>query len=105
MSRRWRALSCAAVLVVGPAMFTSQAQDQHWQALDTRVTELYRQGDLQAAITVAQSALEIAASPHESGRSLDRLGFLYYTSGDLTDGEKYLRQSLQIRESSFGADS
>ena len=104
VSRSFSAL-CAAALVIGQLIAIAQAPDQNWQTLDARVTELYSQGDLRQAIDVAQSALRVAASARESGRSLDRLGFLYYTSGDLPNGEKYLRQSLQIRESSFGADS
>jgi CHAT domain-containing protein/tetratricopeptide (TPR) repeat protein len=47
----------------------------------------------------------VAASAAQSGRSLDRLGFLYYTSGDLATGEKYLRQSLHVREEAFGPES
>src|SRR3989442_15385949 len=76
-----------------------------WQALDTRASELYSQGDLPQAIGVAQAALRAAASPRESGKSLDRLGFLHYTSGNLPEGEKFLRQSLQVREAAFGPES
>ena len=65
----------------------------------------YAKGDLPRAIAVADAALRRAASPRETGRSLDRLGFLYYTSGKLEEGERYLRQSLQAREAAFGADS
>jgi tetratricopeptide (TPR) repeat protein len=64
-----------------------------------------REGDLPEAIESAQAALRIAASPKETGRSLDRLGFLYYTSGKLTEGETYLRRSLQTCEAAFGTDS
>src|SRR4051794_25173740 len=64
-----------------------------------------RKGDLPRAIEVASAALRKAASLRESGRSLDRLGFLYYTSGKLEEGERYLRQSLQARESAFGVES
>ncbi len=78
---------------------------QGWQALDRRAAELYEKGDLQQAIAAAQEALDAAASPRESGKSLDRLGFLSYTSGNLAEGEKYLRQSLQVRQSAFGTDS
>ena len=93
------------MLVVGQAVFLAQTPQPRWETLDARVTELYQQGDLRHAIEVAQSALLAAASPHESGRSLDRLGFLYYTSGDLPNGEKYLRDSYHTRESAFGPDS
>jgi CHAT domain-containing protein len=99
-------VSCAAALLCLQAFVSGQtliAQD--WRTLDTRAAELYEKGDLQQAIAVAQEAVRAAASPRESGKSLDRLGFLSYTSGNLSEGEKYLRQSLQVRESAFGIDS
>ena len=67
--------------------------------------ELYERGDLPRAIDAAQAALHAAASPRESGKSLDRLGFLYSTSGNLVEAEALLRQSLQVREEAFGAES
>lgn len=100
-------LSCAVVIVVAAAQAASVAQTAtpSWQALDARVDELYAAGDLAKAIEAAQAALRAASSPRESGRSLDRLGFLFYTSGNLADGEKYLRESLTTRETAFGAGS
>ncbi|HMF97097.1 MAG TPA: CHAT domain-containing tetratricopeptide repeat protein [Vicinamibacterales bacterium] len=94
----------AALLLA--AAFTPQGPATgDWSALDAQAAQLYDQGDLPKAIEVAQRALLMAASPRESGRSLDRLGFLLYTSGNLPDGEKYLRQSLDLRQTVFGADS
>jgi CHAT domain-containing protein/tetratricopeptide (TPR) repeat protein len=102
-----RLLSFGVVAMLGLACIAAAAQNanEKWAALDARVNELYARGDLREAIDVAQAALRAAASPRETGRSLDRLGFLYYTSGDLANGEKYLRQSLLTRESAFGPDS
>jgi CHAT domain-containing protein/tetratricopeptide (TPR) repeat protein len=77
----------------------------NWQSLDARAADLYAGGDLPQAIAAAEEALRAAASPRESGKSLDRLGFLLYTSGKLPEGEKYLRESLRVREDAFGADS
>src|SRR5262245_35798894 len=92
-------LACQVVaLGQGPA-------GNNWQALDARAADFYARGDLPQAITAAEAALNAAASPRESGKSLDRLGFLLYTSGKLPEGEKYLRDSLRIREDAFGADS
>ena len=106
MSRLSGRVSCAAALLLVHAMVSGQTSiAPDWRMLDTRAAELYGKGDLPQAIAVAQDALHAAASPRESGRSLDRLGFLSYTSGDLPDGEKYLRQSLQVRETAFGTDS
>src|SRR5262245_40400115 len=76
-----------------------------WQALDQQALALYVQGDLPKAIVAAEQALRVASSPHESGRSLNRLGFLYYTAGRIAEGEKYLRESLHVREEAFGIDS
>src|ERR1051325_5631123 len=101
-------LSCALILVLSRSVFVAQAPaspDSSWQTLDRRIADLYQQGDLPQAIEAAQAALRVAATPKETGRSLDRLGFLFYTSGKLTDGETYLRQSLQTCQSAFGVDS
>jgi CHAT domain-containing protein len=96
----------AAVLSFAQAgVQAPRTADQSWQALDARVEQLYEQGDLTRAIEAARAALAVSASPYESGRSLDRLGFLYYTSGNLADGEKYLRESLETRQAAFGPDS
>jgi CHAT domain-containing protein len=97
---------CAAALLLGQAAPVAQAPaDDTWEVLDTRAADLYAKGDLPHAIEAADAALRKAVSPREKGKSLDRLGFLYYTSGKLTDGERYLRQSLETRESAFGVDS
>ncbi len=106
MLLRRAGLTCAVALALSQAVSVAQVpQESTWQALDRRVTALYEKGDLSQAIEAAQAALRVAASPHETGRSLDRLGFLSYTSGKLADGETYLRKSLQTCESAFGADS
>src|SRR5258705_186180 len=106
MSPRVGRVSCAIALLLCQAAASGQTPlAPDWRALDARAAELYAQGDLPQAIAAAHEALHAAASPRESGKSLDRLGFLYYTSGNLPEGEKYLRQSLQGRESAFGADS
>src|SRR5262245_51056163 len=97
-------LLALALLLTGP-LVPQEPVTGDWSTLDARAARLYDQGDLASAIEVAQQALRRAASPRESGRSLDRLGFLLYTSGNLPEGEKYLRQSLDLRETAFGADS
>ncbi|HET6956820.1 MAG TPA: CHAT domain-containing tetratricopeptide repeat protein, partial [Vicinamibacterales bacterium] len=99
-----RFLLAPALLLAG-ALAPQPPVTADWPTLDAQASQLYDQGDLPKAIEVAQQALRIAASPHESGRSLDRLGFLLYTSGNLPEGEKYLRQSLAVRETASGADS
>ena len=81
-------------------MFIAEApapQESSWQGLDRRTADLYAKGDLPQAIEAAQAALRIAASPKETGRSLDRLGFLYYTCGKLTEGEAYCAGRLPRR--------
>ena len=99
-------LVCAAGLALAQAVSVGPAtQDQTWAALDARATALYDTGDLPHAIEAAAAALQRAGSPRELGRSLDRLGFLYYTSGKLAEGEQFLRRSLDTRASAFGVDS
>jgi CHAT domain-containing protein/tetratricopeptide (TPR) repeat protein len=81
------------------------AQNPGWDALDQQVEELYLKGDLEGAVRVAKLAVDAASTPKQSGRSLDRLGFLYYNSGNLKDGETFLRQGLELRRKELGTDS
>ena len=101
---RVAALACCVLLLQAVGVGQTPPASE-WQALDQQALDLYVQGDLPKAIAAAERALQVASSPRESGRSLDRLGFLYYTSGRLQEGEKYLRESLRVREQAFGIES
>jgi CHAT domain-containing protein len=81
------------------------AQKAGWQTLDQQVEQLYLKGDMTGALRVAKQAVDAATTPAQSGHSLDRLGFLYYNSGNLKDGEAFLRQGLALRREKLGADS
>jgi CHAT domain-containing protein/Tfp pilus assembly protein PilF len=81
------------------------AQPADWDALNSQVEQLYLKGDMAGAVRVAKLAVDAASTPKQSGRSLDRLGFLYYNSGNLKDGEAFLRQGLALRREKLGADS
>src|SRR5262249_37372261 len=74
------------LLLVAGTLAPQELATGTWPALDAQAAQLYDQGNLPKAIEVAQQALRMAASASESGRSLDRLGFLLYTSGNLPDG-------------------
>src|SRR5262245_22882415 len=107
-SSGWQAavVACAAGLLLSQVAGHTQAPAAaDWRTLDARAADLYVQGDLMRAIEAARAALDAASSPSERGRSLDRLGFFSYTAGNAAEGEKYLRQSLDLRESAFGIDS
>jgi CHAT domain-containing protein/tetratricopeptide (TPR) repeat protein len=94
------------VLVLFEAAAAGQAPPAaDWSALDARAAALYDAGNVTGAVDEARRALSAAGSPAQTGRSLDRLGFYIYISGDLPEGEKLLRQALELRERSFGADS
>jgi len=81
------------------------ASSQTWESLDQQIEQAFLKGDLPESIRVAKLALEAASNPKQSGRSLDRLGFLYYSSGNLKDGESFLRQSLELRKTKVGPDT
>jgi tetratricopeptide (TPR) repeat protein len=98
-----KAASLALLLATGPMFLLGQKAD--WEALDQQTEQLYLKGDMAGAVRVAKLALDAASNPKQSGRSLDRLGFLYYNSGNLKDGETFLRQSLDLRREKLGADS
>jgi len=94
------ALAC---LLATPLLLPAQNAD--WDALDRQVEQLYLKGDIAGAVRVAKLAVDAASTPKQSGRSLDRLGFLYYNSGNLKDGEAFLRKGLDLRREKLGADS
>ncbi len=91
-----------ACLLAAPMLL---AQKPDWDSLDGQVEQLYLKGDIAGAVRAAKLAVDAASTPKQSGRSLDRLGFLYYNSGDLKNGEAFLRQGLALRREKLGADS
>lgn len=98
MNRTWVVL----LLVVTPLLI---AQKPDWDALDNQVEQLYLKGDMAGAVNAAKLALDAASTPKQTGRSLDRLGFLYYNTGNLKDGETLLRKSLELRREKLGAET
>src|ERR1700722_9030441 len=97
--------SCSALAWLLAAGSMLPAQPADWNALDSQVEQLYLKGDMAGAVRVAKLAVEVSSTPKQSGRSLDRLGFLYYNSGNLKDGEAFLRQGLELRRKELGPDS
>ena len=95
----------AVVALLLAAASTLPAQQADWDALDQQLEQLYVKGDLTGALRIAKLAVDAASTPKQSGKSLDRLGFLYYNSGNLKDGETFLRQGLALRREKLGADS
>src|SRR5579883_526328 len=87
------------------AVFAQNTPNKDWDALDQQLEQAYLKGDLPEALRVAKLAAAAASTPQQSGRSLDRLGYLYYVSGNLKDGEKLLRQALEIRRNQVGPDT
>jgi CHAT domain-containing protein/Flp pilus assembly protein TadD len=94
-----RKLLCLALIWAVPVL----AQD--WAALDARGEQAYTKGDLAEAIRVAKLAIAAAGDPKQSARSLDRLGFFQFTSGDMKAGEKSLRDAMEIRRTKIGEDT
>jgi CHAT domain-containing protein len=81
------------------------AQPPSWPVLDKQLEQAYMKGDLPEALRIAKQAVDAATTPKQSGRSLDRLGYLYYVSGNLKEGEALLRQGLEIRRTQIGPDT
>ena len=87
------------------ALLLQDAPPQNWAALDRQAEDLYTKGDLKEAIRVANLAVEAASGAQQSGHSTDRLGFFEYTSGDYRNGERHLRQALELRKTALGTDT
>ncbi len=88
-----------------PLAISQDARPPDWASLDRQADDAYAKGDLKEAVRIARLAVAAASDPKQSGRSLDRLGFFEFTSGNLKDGESLLRQSLEIRKTKFGVDT
>ncbi len=102
--------STSAILSVGlllavSAAFSQPAPTNDWDALNKQIEDVYLKGDFVEAIRLAKLAVDAASDPKQTGRSLDRLGYLYYVSGNLKDGEAYLRQGLEVRRSKVGPET
>ncbi|MBI2684695.1 MAG: CHAT domain-containing protein [Acidobacteria bacterium] len=98
----------ATVLLLGasaPSMFSQHTTIQDWAALDRQAEESYSKGDLKEAVRVAKLAVAAASGAKQSGHSMDRLGFFEYTSGNLKDGEVFLRQALELRRRELGINT
>jgi len=95
-------VAITALLVVSLA---SAQPPQSWDALDQQLQQAYMQGDLPEALRIAKLSVDAATTPKQSGHSLDRLGYLYYVSGNLKEGEALLRQALEIRRAQIGPDT
>src|SRR5690349_16965988 len=96
------AFGIAFILGPAPLGFSQEPRARDWASLDRQAEELYNKGGLKEAIRTARLALDAASNPQQSGRSLDRLGFFEYTSGNLKDAESFLRQSLELRRNKLG---
>jgi tetratricopeptide (TPR) repeat protein/CHAT domain-containing protein len=80
---------------------------QEWKQLNDRLRELYQQGDIPAAIPIAQQALELARtifpSPNNDlATSLNNLALLHKSRGQWADAETFYDEALKIREELFG---
>jgi CHAT domain-containing protein len=87
------------------ALLLQDPPPRDWASLDRQAESLYAKGDLKEAIRISKLAVDAASGARQSGHSMDRLGFFEYTSGDQKNGERHLRQALELRKNEFGADS
>ncbi|HTS50499.1 MAG TPA: CHAT domain-containing tetratricopeptide repeat protein [Bryobacteraceae bacterium] len=95
----------ALLLAFAPVTLAQSSTAQNWDSLDQQLEQAYLKGDLAESLRLAKLAVDAASNPKQSGRSLDRLGYLYYVSGNLKDGEAFLRKGIEIRRSQIGGDT
>ncbi len=103
-----------AVIMIFVLCFTTiqvlaQGGGVEWKRLNQEVEELYRAGQYDRAVTVAQAALEAAeknAGPDHPNvaTSLNNLAGLYKAQGDYAKAEPLFKRSLAIREKALGPD-
>jgi len=100
--RRSRTLAIiAAFLCV--ALARPQSPAQSWDAIEKQVDAAYLKGDLAEALRLSKLSVDAAQGPKQTSQSVGRLGYLYYVSGNLKDGEPLLRQALEIRRKEMPA--
>ena len=98
-------LLASFAILVCPTASSQPTARPDWTTLDRQAEDFYNKGDLKNAIRVAHLAVDAASSPREAGRSLDRLGFFEYTTGNMKEGESDLRRSLQLRAGQLGVET
>jgi CHAT domain-containing protein/Flp pilus assembly protein TadD len=98
-------LTITLLLSTLPLPTSAQTSAQDWDTLDHQLEEAYLKGDFPESLRLAKLAVAAATTPAQSGRSVDRLGYLYYVSGNFKEGEPYLRQAIEIRRTQIGPDS
>jgi len=104
-SLRAASLLLAVELLLSVLLYAQPVSVASWDTLDQRLEQAYLKGDLAEALKIAKQAVDAATTPKQSGRSLDRLGYLYYVSGNLKDGEGFLRHGLEIRRTQIGPET
>ncbi len=95
----------ALLLALVPTAFAQPPTQQDWDSLDKQLEQAYLKGDLAESLRLAKLSVAAASNSKQSGRSLDRLGYLYYVSGNLKDGEALLRKGIEIRRTQIGPDT
>ena len=92
-----------AILPLFCATIPSYAQGIEWEALNTEVLSLYRQGDFDRAVVIATKALQVAeqamGANHPSvATSLNNLAEIYQTQGQYAQAVPLYKRSLAIDE-------
>ena len=108
-----RKTSVAVIIIFVLCLATSQVLAQgagiEWETLNQEVVELYRAGQYDRAVKVAQAALKVAEKnvgpDHpDVATSLSNLALLYHTQGDYAKAESLYKRSLAILEKALGPD-
>ena len=96
-----------ALLQLGALNGFTQGAGIEWDILNEEVRRLYRAGEYERAIIVAQEALKLAednvGSDHpDVATSLNNLASLYETQGHYAKAEPLYKRSLAINEKALG---
>ena len=93
-----------ASLIIALLPLVAQAQSESWEAIRTKAVEAMRNGKWQQAEPLLQSALQEAEK--DGGEplftSLKDLADFYQMQGRPADSERYLRRTVELRESVSG---
>ena len=109
MRKILHALIITTMLCLTTGQVQAQGAGIEWEILNQEVKELYRTGQYDRAVTVAETALKVAEQDvgpdhPDVATSLNNLAALYRTQGDYAKAEPLYKRSLAIREKALGPD-
>ncbi len=94
-------------LVVPPVLYASE---EAWHHMNEEVANLYRQGDIENAVHLAEESLHYSKTNFgpehlNTAKALNNLANLYFRNGRFDEAEWMYEDAIRIEEKTLGLDS